>query len=142
MRSFLPFALFSILACQAPVVLAGTLYKCVDAAGKITFSDQECEGKSKTEKTIVTKAEDPAATKIRAEEASQKWKKADAAFQQRRSDRQEKETAEQREANSRSWNNKISESTWKAERQRRAEAEARQQGIRNNNCGTQYNPCR
>lgn len=42
----------TLLAIHAPTALAATLYKCVDASGKIAYVNQPCEGTRSTAKTI------------------------------------------------------------------------------------------
>jgi hypothetical protein len=53
----------TLLAIHAPTALAATLYKCVDANGKIAYVAQPCEGTRSTAKTIDVV---PQATPVRA----------------------------------------------------------------------------
>jgi hypothetical protein len=52
MRPYLLLTLFPLLACQLPGALASTVFKCVDADGSITYSNEKCEGKAKVVKTL------------------------------------------------------------------------------------------
>lgn len=52
MRPLTLLAAATLLAAQAPTALAATLYKCVDAAGKIAYINQPCDGARNTAKTI------------------------------------------------------------------------------------------
>jgi ATPase subunit of ABC transporter with duplicated ATPase domains len=41
-----------LLACHSPATLAATMYKCVDASGKVAYVSQPCDGARNTAKTF------------------------------------------------------------------------------------------
>ena len=61
MRPFLLFVAALLLAGQAPGARAGTMYKCVDAKGKIAYSDLPCTGQAKAAREFNIPAPESAA---------------------------------------------------------------------------------
>jgi hypothetical protein len=88
-RRWLPAALVLLLAASAPLARADTMYKCVGADGKISFSTAPCQGGSKTARQIEVRPPEPdAARDQRRENESARLAQENAAFQRRDAARQ------------------------------------------------------
>ncbi|UUZ46876.1 DUF4124 domain-containing protein [Massilia sp. B-10] len=68
-RRRLAAALILLLAVSAPPVMADTMYKCVGADGKISFSTVPCQGDSKTAREMVVRPPEPDAARDQRREA-------------------------------------------------------------------------
>jgi hypothetical protein len=88
MRPFLLFAAALLLAGQAPGARADTMYKCVDAKGKIAYSNLACPGLAKAAREFEVAAPESAedsAVRLGAERA--RLRKEEAAFKKRQAGR-------------------------------------------------------
>ena len=83
------FSLTLLLAAAAAPSQAQTMFKCVDAGGKIVYSDMPCPDKAKVAKEFaVPPPETQEQSQARLAKDKEKRRRADAAFRERHYDRQ------------------------------------------------------
>lgn len=92
-------ALLIVVAAMSPSALAGDVYKCQDAAGKIEFRDRPCDAAQKAQKVDITpnSVETMTLEEVRTKSAQLKAK------QQARQDAENKSNADAYAAQERAW---------------------------------------
>lgn len=125
----LSIAIFAAAAGITGSAGADTIYKCTDANGKVTFSDQSCPGQGKASKLDVRAPQRDAEVAQKADAESERLARANESFNKRLAERQRAEAQEERQAEQDRWNRKMTEERRRAEKLAKEEEQARRLAI-------------